>query len=78
MHRRSGLFAPSLRVGAAFDSLSGSTPRALRWMHHASLERLQSLSSEPQRLGCRYLNINVRFLALSRAHLAQFRRSSGA
>ena len=80
MHRNSGLLAPSLAlgVGAAFDFLAGSKPRAPRWMQQAGLEWLHRLSSEPQRLGWRYLNTNVRFLVLSGAHLAQLRRSPGA
>lgn len=49
-------------VGAAFDFLAGSTPRAPRWMQAAGLEWLHRLASEPRRLAGRYLVTNTRFV----------------
>lgn len=49
-------------VGAAFDFLAGSTPRAPRWMQRLGLEWLHRLASEPRRLAGRYLVTNTRFV----------------
>jgi len=49
-------------VGAAFDFLGGSKRRAPRWLQGLGLEWLHRLSTEPRRLGPRYLITNSRFL----------------
>lgn len=75
MHR----FAPSLPnvvflgVGAAFDFLAETKPRAPRWMQDRGLEWLHRLRSEPVRLGGRYLKTNTEFLVRSGLELTQRR-----
>ncbi len=60
-----------LTVGAAFDFLSGTKPRAPEWMQTAGLEWLHRLASEPRRLTWRYLSTNSRFAyALLRDRIA--------
>lgn len=54
----SSLLAP---VGAAFDFNAGTKPRAPEWMQRHGLEWLHRLTSEPRRLGWRYLSTNSRF-----------------
>lgn len=49
-------------VGAAFDFLAGAKPQAPRWMMGCGLEGLFRLSSEPRRLGKRYLKQNPHFI----------------
>jgi len=67
MHR----FAPTLPnvlflgVGAAFDFLAQTKPRAPRWMQARGLEWLHRLGSEPTRLGARYLRTNTEFIVRS-------------
>jgi len=56
--------AVMIGVGAAFDFLAGTTPRAPRWMQRAGLEWLHRLWSEPRRLLGRYLVTNTLFVAL--------------
>jgi N-acetylglucosaminyldiphosphoundecaprenol N-acetyl-beta-D-mannosaminyltransferase len=51
-----------LCVGAAFDFLAGTKPRAPEWMQQAGLEWLYRLGSEPGRLGRRYLVGNPQFM----------------
>lgn len=51
-----------LGVGAAFDFIAGVKPRAPLHMQHGGLEWLHRLSSEPGRLGGRYLRTNSEFL----------------
>jgi N-acetylglucosaminyldiphosphoundecaprenol N-acetyl-beta-D-mannosaminyltransferase len=51
-----------LCVGAAFDFLAGTMPRAPEWMQRAGLEWLYRLWLEPGRLGRRYLVGNPRFM----------------
>lgn len=50
-------------VGAAFDFLAGTKPRAPLWMQEAGLEWLHRFASEPGRLGGRYVRSNSEFLA---------------
>ena len=50
-----------LGVGAAFDFLAGTKPRAPRWMQQAGLEWLFRLATEPRRLWRRYAWHNPRF-----------------
>ena len=49
-------------VGAAFDFIAGTKPRAPRWMQKAGLEWLHRLASEPARLWRRYLVTNSLFM----------------
>lgn len=49
-------------VGAAFDFLAGTKPRAPLWMQRAGLEWLYRLGSEPRRLGPRYVSTNSLFI----------------
>jgi len=49
-------------VGAAFDFLAGTVPRAPMWMQRSGLEWLFRLLSEPRRLWRRYLKTNALFL----------------
>lgn len=51
-----------LTCGGLFDWLSGSHPRAPRWMSDAGLEWLWRLGLEPFRLGPRYLLGNPAFV----------------
>lgn len=51
-----------LGVGAAFDFLTQSKPRAPRWMRRSGLEWVHRFASEPKRLGRRYVEGNTRFL----------------
>jgi N-acetylglucosaminyldiphosphoundecaprenol N-acetyl-beta-D-mannosaminyltransferase len=70
LHRTADLFAPAvgLGVGAAFDFLSDTKPRAPEWVQAAGLEWLHRLLKEPRRLAGRYATTNTEFLA--RAGLA--------
>lgn len=52
-----------LTCGGLFDWLSGSNPRAPRWMIRAGLEWLWRVGLEPRRLGRRYLLGNPAFIA---------------
>lgn len=68
--------AVMIGVGAAFDFLAGTVPRAPRWMQEHGLEWLHRLVSEPRRLWRRYLVTNSRFvLAAMRQLLANGRGS---
>lgn len=53
---------PVVCVGAAFDFLSGSKPRAPRWVRTIGMEWVFRLLTEPRRLWRRYLIGNVKFL----------------
>ena len=50
-------------MGAAFDFLAGTKPRAPIWVQEAGFEWLHRLMSEPRRLGRRYATTNTEFLA---------------
>lgn len=52
-------------VGAAFNFLSGTVPRAPRWMQNNGLEWLHRLLTEPRRLWRRYLVIAPMFAVLA-------------
>jgi len=54
--------AVMIGVGAAFDFVAGSKPRAPLWMQKAGLEWLHRLASEPDRLWRRYLITNSAFV----------------
>lgn len=53
---------PVACVGAAFDFIVGTQPRAPQWMRSARLEWLFRLVSEPKRLWRRYLVGNTLFI----------------
>lgn len=63
--------APDLRpalmlgVGAAFDFLAGTKPRAPGLLKDSGFEWLHRLASEPVRLGPRYLKANSAFILLA-------------
>jgi alpha-1,3-mannosyltransferase len=53
---------PVICVGALFDFLAGSIPRAPAWMRQRRIEWLYRLWKEPRRLGGRYVIGNAAFL----------------
>jgi N-acetylglucosaminyldiphosphoundecaprenol N-acetyl-beta-D-mannosaminyltransferase len=57
--------AALLGIGAAFDFVAGTKPRAPLWMQHVGLEWLFRLLTEPRRLAHRYLIYNTIFVALA-------------
>ena len=57
--------AALLGVGAAFDFVSETKPRAPLWMQHSGLEWLFRLMTEPRRLAPRYFLIISVFVACS-------------
>ena len=59
---RSRFHGPAVPVGAAFDFIAGSKPRAPRFLRRLGLEWLHRLATEPRRLWRRYLWGNLRFL----------------
>ncbi len=65
MHRNAPRLGPvlSMGVGAAFDFLAGTKPRAPLWMRSHGLEWLHRVRSEPRRLAYRYLTTNSEFIA---------------
>lgn len=62
-------------VGAAFDFLAGTKPRAPRALQRLGLEWMHRLASEPRRLWKRYLIQNARFAQLIARELTASRRS---
>ncbi len=64
-----------LGVGAAFDFIAGTKPRAPHWMRRSGLEWLFRLASEPRRLFGRYVKHNPRFVILFLLQLLQHNRS---
>jgi N-acetylglucosaminyldiphosphoundecaprenol N-acetyl-beta-D-mannosaminyltransferase len=52
-----------LCVGAAFDFVAGTIPRAPRWMRRSGLEWAYRLVSDPRRLWRRYVLGNPQFIA---------------
>jgi N-acetylglucosaminyldiphosphoundecaprenol N-acetyl-beta-D-mannosaminyltransferase len=77
MYRNAERLGPvlSMGVGAAFDFLAGTKPRAPLWMRTHGLEWLHRVRSEPRRLGYRYLSTNSEFMA--RASVEVLRGYSG-
>ena len=63
--------ALALGVGAAFEFLAGTKPRAPQWMQRAGLEWLHRLLHEPRRLAARYLKTNTEFLGRAVAVMAR-------
>jgi N-acetylglucosaminyldiphosphoundecaprenol N-acetyl-beta-D-mannosaminyltransferase len=64
MHKNAASLAPALAlgVGAAFDFIAGTKPRAPSWMRSSGLEWLHRLSLEPRRLTGRYVRTNGEFV----------------
>lgn len=56
MHRDRLKVPVCIGVGGTFDSLSGTVPRAPRWMQRNGLEWLHRTLQEPRRLAARYLS----------------------
>lgn len=71
MARHAGELAPALLlgVGASFDFLAGTKPRAPMWMQREGLEWLHRLLSEPRRLAGRYIRTNSEFILRALAEL---------
>jgi N-acetylglucosaminyldiphosphoundecaprenol N-acetyl-beta-D-mannosaminyltransferase len=65
LRRNATRIAPAvgLGVGAAFDFLSETKPRAPKWARDVGLEWLHRLVTEPRRLARRYAVTNTEFLA---------------
>ena len=57
-----GLNSVFMGVGGSFDVLSGTIPRAPKWMQKANLEWLFRVANEPRRLFKRYFVGNVTFI----------------
>jgi N-acetylglucosaminyldiphosphoundecaprenol N-acetyl-beta-D-mannosaminyltransferase len=66
MDRIAAAVAPAVLVGvgASFDFVAGTIPRAPQWMSRSGLEWLYRLVREPARLGPRYLARDPQFLAI--------------
>jgi N-acetylglucosaminyldiphosphoundecaprenol N-acetyl-beta-D-mannosaminyltransferase len=60
-----------LGVGAAFDFLAGTKPRAPAFLQDHGLEWLHRLASEPRRLTGRYLRTNTEFVVRAALELAR-------
>lgn len=63
--QRGAIRGVCLGVGAAFDFLSGTCPRAPAWMRHSGLEWLHRLGTEPGRLARRYVETNLKFMIMT-------------
>lgn len=66
-----------LGVGAAFDFIAGTTPRAPAWMQSAGMEWLHRFGKQPGRLWRRYLINNPAFMVLLAAEVIR-RKTSGS
>ena len=62
--------AALLGVGAAFDFVAETKPRAPLWMQRSGFEWLFRLMTEPRRLARRYLVYNSIFVALALQQVA--------
>ena len=73
MQRNAAALAPAVLVGvgAAFDFIAGTKPRAPLWLQRVGLEWLHRMVSEPRRLGPRYMRTNGAFLLLAARELGQ-------
>ena len=58
-------------VGAAFDFLARTKPRAPEWMQVLGLEPLHRATTEPRRLSLRYLTTNSSFVVRAALQLAR-------
>lgn len=65
-------------VGAAFDFIAGTKPRAPVWVQRAGFEWLHRAAAEPRRLSGRYLITNSEFLARAIPQVLAKRSSSGS
>ena len=54
---------PLLAVGAAFDYHAGLVDEPPAWMQRHGLQWLYRLRQDPERLWCRYLILNPRYVA---------------
>jgi N-acetylglucosaminyldiphosphoundecaprenol N-acetyl-beta-D-mannosaminyltransferase len=80
LHRSAALFTPAVGVGvgAAFDFLAGTKPRAPKWVQHIGFEWLHRLVSEPRRLARRYAATNTEFVARASVAIAgEYARAFG-
>ena len=57
-----GLSTVFMGVGGSFDVLSGTIPRAPKWMQNLNLEWLFRVMNEPKRLFKRYFVGNMTFI----------------
>lgn len=75
MARHAKALAPALvlGVGASFDFLAETKPRAPLWMQQHGLEWLHRLLSEPRRLAGRYIRTNSEFILRGLAELGRLR-----
>jgi len=64
-------------VGAAFDFVAGTKPRAPALMQRAGLEWLHRMASEPRRLTSRYIRSNSEFVGRTAWELARRRLRAG-
>ena len=74
MHRVAEALRPAVLVGvgAAFEFVAGTLPRAPQWMSATGLEWLYRLAREPARLGPRYLVRDPRFAVIVLRELLHF------
>lgn len=70
--------AVMLGVGAAFEFLAGTAPRAPRWMRQSGLEWLHRLAGNPRRLAGRYLVTNTMFVAKTAAEALRSAMGQGS
>jgi N-acetylglucosaminyldiphosphoundecaprenol N-acetyl-beta-D-mannosaminyltransferase len=75
-HAQSVAPALALGVGAAFDFVARTTPRAPAWMQRHGLEWFHRLAREPRRLGGRYLRTNSAFVVRASLELARERSAT--
>lgn len=75
MHRHAPALSPAvaLGVGAAFEFLAGTRPRAPTWMRQAGVEWLHRLALEPRRLTGRYVRTNAEFVVRAGLELSRHR-----
>jgi len=59
-------------VGAAFDFIAGTKPRAPLWMQRRGLEWLHRMVREPRRLGWRYASTNSEFILRATPQLMHY------
>ncbi|MBX7245310.1 MAG: WecB/TagA/CpsF family glycosyltransferase [Candidatus Sumerlaeaceae bacterium] len=71
---RGRIMMPMVAIGAAFDFIAGTVPRAPKWVQGLGLEWLHRLLQEPRRLAYRYFVYNTRFLALVTLQLLGLRK----
>lgn len=75
--RERGLKGVYVGVGGSFDVVSGSIPRAPKWMQQVRLEWLFRMMQEPKRLAKRYIVGNARFMRLVSAERRMRKKGAG-